>query len=283
MTLKTLFIAAALTCGVISASAQTLVVDRGLPTANINNAAGNNRSNVSWGWYGNDYMSADDFTLGSAGGTDHWEITSIRTWVTIGSGYGDPTTDLYLGAANTSDPSAEFSQVNLYLGAKNDSLSIVKSANLIGGTNTDNAQVTLTAVKYSNGETYQGSSGAFVGLYEVDFTGLHISASSGQEFEFAVNGVANAYGAGYFAWFNHASNAALSGSPQDGSDNFFQAYGTDGTNYGDIDSNGNGWDKSSDLNIQVYAQAVPEPNEFGFLAIAGLGMLTSLKRKIKKS
>lgn len=44
----------------------TLVCDRGLPTANLNNAAGANRSNVAWS-FGNDWITGDDCTIGAAG------------------------------------------------------------------------------------------------------------------------------------------------------------------------------------------------------------------------
>ena len=47
------------------ASGGSLVVDRGLPTANLNNAAGADRSNVAWS-NGNDWVSGDSFTVGSA-------------------------------------------------------------------------------------------------------------------------------------------------------------------------------------------------------------------------
>lgn len=284
MKLSTLIASVVLVGVAAAASAQSLVVDRGLPTANLNDAAGSNRSNVAWGWYGNNWFAGDNFSLGTADGSNHWEINHIRTWVIIGYGYGDPNTSAFLGAANTDVPSDEFSAVNLYLGDANGTMSIVKSANLTGGTATDDVNVTLTPVTYSDGTTYQGNSTSFINMYQVDFTGLNITAGSGQSVEFGVDGVAKAYNNGYFGWFNHASNAALSGSTQQGADNLMQYYGVAGDYEGPDDSNGNGWDKSSDLNVQVWAtQAVPEPSEFGFLAIAGLGLLSAAKRKIKRS
>ena len=52
-------------------------VDRGLPTANLNNAAAGNRSNVAWS-NGNDYVTGDTFVLGKPG--QKWVVTRIRTW-----------------------------------------------------------------------------------------------------------------------------------------------------------------------------------------------------------
>ncbi|MBK6722144.1 MAG: hypothetical protein IPG58_02350 [Acidobacteria bacterium] len=69
---------------------QSLVFDRGLPTANLNNAAGANRSNVAWAFDG-DYITGDDFSFGTVG--EKWLITKNpwmehsgyaqgRSWVT---------------------------------------------------------------------------------------------------------------------------------------------------------------------------------------------------------
>ena len=54
-------IAVALLAGPMAANA-ALLVDRGLPTTNLNNAAGANRSNVSWVFSG--YTSADYWLVG---------------------------------------------------------------------------------------------------------------------------------------------------------------------------------------------------------------------------
>jgi hypothetical protein len=75
--------------------------------------------------------------------------------------------------------------------------------------------------------------------------------------------------------FNHASNAALSGTPQDGADDQYRWFsGADGASSlsfgGFFDSDGNGWDKSSDINVQVFASQVPEPWS---LALLGAGLL----------
>src|ERR1035437_7580334 len=62
--------------------ADNMVFDRGLPTANLNNAAGANRSNVAWGDYtpsgGENWAIGDDFNLGMAGSVG---ITDLRVWI----------------------------------------------------------------------------------------------------------------------------------------------------------------------------------------------------------
>ena len=54
---------------------QSLVFDRGLPTANLNNAAGANRSNVAWAFDG-DYITGDDFSFGTVG--EKWLLSLIH-------------------------------------------------------------------------------------------------------------------------------------------------------------------------------------------------------------
>jgi len=228
----------------------TLIVDRGLPDQNLNSAAGADRSNVAWAFNG-DFLAGDDFMLGPTDPGKRWRIDKISVWQ-IG---GDPT----LGD--------KFDSVSLFLGPDGGSVPKVKSANL-SGNSTDNPDVTVSEVDYpGTSTTYQGSSGDFINMWQVDFenlgrfdAGLHL---------FAMGGV----GPNDPFTFNHASNAGLSGTPQDGADDlyrWFSGTGADGsiTPGGFIDSDGNGWDKSSDINIQVFATQVPEP---AGLALMGLG------------
>lgn len=123
--------------GSTSASASTLLVDRGLPTANLNNAAGSDRSNVSWvgtGYSQSDYwVTGDTFTNTSS---NTWKISSIRLW----------TTD------------DEISSLSLWGGAQSSNITVISSS------------YTLTkGITYSNGETYQGASGTYYSIDEIDF------------------------------------------------------------------------------------------------------------------
>lgn len=240
--------------GFASLAQAALIVDRGLPDQNLNNAAGANRSNVAWAFNG-DFLAGDDFSLGAvAPGNRSWRIDRISVWQ-IG---GDPT----LGD--------KFDSLSLFLG-RDDGSSIdkVSTANLTGNA-TDNGDVSVSQVTYpGTSTTYQGSSGSPLNMWQVDFDNLGLYDPG--SYLFAMGGV----GPGDPFTFNHASNAALSGTPQQGADNLYRWFSGTGadasiTPGGFIDSDGNGWDKSSDINIQVFAQQVPEPF---ILPLLGVGLL----------
>jgi len=245
--------------------ATSLVVDRGLPDSNLNNAAGGDRSNVAWGFNG-DFLSGDDFNLPSTGdpGNPSWQIDTLRVWVVAGA-IGDTFSD-------------SFEELALFLGPDGSALPNVKSANMTGNSS-DNPDVAVSAVQYPGTSLdYQGSGGDFLNIWQIDFNNVGTFAPG--ELLFSVGG-ADSSGL-VTPLFMHASNAALSGTTQDGADNFYRWF--DATNFdtsiaagGTIDSNGNGWDKSSDINVQVFATAVPVPGA----GVAGLGLvgLIVLKRR----
>jgi len=82
-------------------------------------------------------------------------------------------------------------------------------------------------------------------------------------------------------WFAHASNAARSGTTQQGVDDsmyWFSGNALDSTVTlgGAWSSDGYGWDKASDHNVRVWAAQVPEPGTWllllaGAVAVAGTG------------
>lgn len=247
-----------LTCSIalaaaVQAAAQVMVVDRGLPVDNLNNAASSNRSNVSWS-YPPDWVTGDDFTIGTAG--DVWIVTKVRGWSTQGAPGG-----LELGD--------RFQSVTLY-GGPIDSIHLpltngtflygtaitpLMSGNLeLGSSSNSNSNITHTRVQYAGGLDYQGYSGLYIQLWQHDFN-LAWVVNGGQKYGFSADGVLRT-GVTY-NWFNHASNAALSGSTQDGADGLYLGwYRLDmGWMYVN-DSNGNGWDKSSDINVQIFAKRV---------------------------
>ena len=239
--------------GVVAASAfsDPMVFDRGLPTANLNNAAGANRSNVAWS-NGNSDVSGDDFTIGATGET--WIVTGIRTWTTEKLGLGS---GFHLGD--------EYSDVSLYTGTGG--VSLVATGTLTAGSDVNsNPNITHTQVQYAGGLDYQRTGGAYSQIYQNDFTNLNLSIAGGVKYYFAVDGTPRSPSTDY--WFNHASNAALSGSTQQGADNLWLVWSKSGLANPPTtcDSNGpiagvcnGGWDKSSDINVQVFAHKFAPP------------------------
>jgi hypothetical protein len=232
-------IAAASVVGTAVSSPATPAFDRGLPTANLNDAAGANRSNVAWS-DGNDYVTGDDFTLGATG--EKWYVSQIRTWNIghLGMFFGD-----------------EFGTDTLYFGTG--AISPIMSGTVPTGSNVDsNPNITHTKVQYVGGVDYQASDTTYRQIWQNDFKNVGLVVNGGQKYYFGVDGTPYSY-----FWFNHASNATLSGSPQQGADNHFAAWAKSdlSTRYSCDSSGGSGvcdggWDKSSDINVQVFASQV---------------------------
>ena len=237
------------------AAAQTLLFDRGLPTANLNNVAGANRSNVAWGEpaAGEQTPSTEsvgeNFTLSAPS-----VIGTIQVWV-IDNGTG--------GA-----PSA--SSYQLWLGT--DSTPGAGSTASVADIATSTS---VTQVTYSNSSNYQNSDGTFSDIYQVDFTGLDLSESAGT-YAFSVSGLSET---GQLTPYLSASNAALGGSDQIAGNDVL--YGFDNT--GAMDTK-NGypanlsalWDKSSDVNVQVFD--APEPASMAILGV-GVFALGAIRRR----
>jgi len=255
--------------------ADNLVFDRGLPTTNLNDAAGADRSNVAWGDYtpysayppSNDVLNwaiGDDFNLG-LDGTYH--VDDLRVWI-VGLD-GMPLDDMW-------------SDLTLFTGGTTaDSIAVQPTL----GTG-------VTQVTYVGDQNYQGSSGGYISIYQVDFL-LDWWINGNTTYTFFVAGTPkadniSAYPPGVSPFLS-ASNKDKSGSTQQGADNLFREIGFNNSNVvqysGLWDSLASpdctlcgGWDKSSDVNVQVF---VPEPSAILILgAFAGaLGGLGAFLRK----
>ena len=218
----------ALLAGSHLAAAQVLVFDRGLPTENLNNAAGANKSNVEWADIETlpvtPWLPGDDFTLA---GTGSYVVTTIRVWSTDADG-------LILRGGVAGEPMGVIADT-----------------------------YTASPVTYVNSEGYQTSAGDFLQLYQIDFT-VDIPLNGGITYQYFLDGPATASGPDFRGIRLHASNAALSGSTQMGADDTFLFLGNEGTVYtwNTLTGDGTycpgcvGWDKTSDGNVQVFAQPV---------------------------
>ena len=227
--------------GATSMTFADFLVDRGLPTANLNNVAGADRSNVAWA--DPPLLEGDKFTLPAA--LDSYHIDTIRVWV-VGKGTFEQM----------------FSDMSLYLN---------QGPSASGTLESTSSSFVATPVTYADGSAYQATTGSFRNIYQVDFA-VDITAPGGTTFNFAVNATM-ADPTNYPYLFLHASNAALSGSPQDGADNVMSEWNADGSFNNTWDSSGNGWDKSSDINVQV----IPEPATMSLLVAGGLALLRRKK------
>jgi hypothetical protein len=214
------------------AAAQTLLFDRGLPTENLNNAAGADRSNVEWADIETPpetpWLPGDDFTLAGSGG---YVVTKIRVWSTDSTG------------------------LSLRGGVANGKIGVVSN------------DFTATPVTYVNAEGYQTSPGPFLQLYQIDFN-VDIPLNGGVTYQYFLQGPPTASGTDFMSVHLHASNAAGGGSTQMGSDDTFLFLGDDGTVYTWNTATGGGtycpgcigWDKTSDGNVQVFGRRAAPPS-----------------------
>lgn len=232
-----------------SAAGGSLVFDRGLPGSNLNNGAAGERSNVAWA-FGDGSITGDDFTVGQPG--EVWVVTGIRTW-SVG---GSPTDASAFGH----EIGDRFESVTLYGGPATGTLGALATGNLAADSNLNsNPDITHTPVTYAGGAQYQGSSGSMIQIWQNDVSNLNWVVQGGEKYHFAVDGVLRP-GVAYY-WFNHASNAARGGVAADGSDDRYLVWDLNDLASGafECDSASGtclGWDKSSDINVQVFAAQV---------------------------
>lgn len=225
-----------------------LVVDRGLPQNNLNNTSGTARSNVRWGWHDQGFLG-DDFTIGRPG--EHWVIDAIRTWVVPGQS---------VTAARLGDI---YQDVRLFVGTSSAHLTPVAGAPLAEGSDEVASQNVGISEATQNGVLLYDDFGTALRIWQIDFTNLSIPLLGGSKTRFGVWGMGRAIpgtDGETYSWFNHASNAALSGNRQDGADGLMLKFDAAGRFVGTLNAEGNGWDKPSDINVQVFAHRVSAPH-----------------------
>jgi hypothetical protein len=225
----------------------SMVIDRGLPTDNLNNTAGSDRANVAWAF--RDYTPEDYWLVGDTfanTSAQSWAINSIRLWTT----------------SPTATPS-------LWGGINGLTIGVVSASGVI------------SSATYADLSSYQTPLDTYRDLKQIDFA-VNILLAPGQTYNFFFDGTGNNQ---FVVPFVHASNAARSGSPQQGADDSMLAANVVGGSLISVEtwtSLGNGWDKASDVNVQVFGTPVPEPSTYlaGVLLLLpfGINMMRGMRK-----
>jgi hypothetical protein len=219
-----------------------LVVNRGLPQSNLNNESGTVRSNVRWGVPDQGFLG-DEFSIGVP--SERWVIDSIRTWAVPGGAGHVPN---HLGDF--------FEDVRLYFGGSDTGLTPISTTPLtVGSDDISNANIRISEATKA-GTLFYDDFGTRLPIWQVDFASLNLTVEGGVKYRFGVWGMGRAIpdmeGKTY-TWYNHASNAPLSGGQQDGADGEMVVFDAAGRSQGPFKAEGNGWDKSADINAQIFA------------------------------
>jgi hypothetical protein len=243
-----------------------------LPTTNLNQAAGSNRSNASFSANSGDY-AGQDFTL-----TTSAVINSLTVYVVANS----PTS----GTIDTLGQ--EFTSISLYEGASTNGTSF-NPATLAATQNT--AQLNAAPRVYYTGTTdYQtlNSGTTFFPMYSVTFTGLNWFVPSGQDTYFLVGDTP----VGGNSLFLSASTIPDPNSPLYSAfmeaDSGFNPIGFDGCYSGPNQTGGQTTEPctstsipnfNTNLAVVNFIASTPEPSTFGFLGLALAGFALKLRRK----
>jgi hypothetical protein len=218
-----------------------LLVDRGLPRANWNNDAGATaRSNVRWTLYSQGFVG-DDFVIGQAG--EKWVVDTLRVWAVPGAYGVDPAA---LGDV--------YQDVRLYVGGPDEDLTPVVSGRLTRGSNeVDGADVVITEA--ADAPLYENF-GAHLKIYQIEFRNLKLKVDGGVRYRFGAWGMGRARGEKdeIYPWFTHGSNAAQGEAPADGADGKLLLFEAAGRYAKEYDATGAAWNKSSDLNVQIFGR-----------------------------
>ena len=219
----------------------TLVVDRGLPRANWNDTAGvTARANVRWTLYSQGFVG-DDFVIGQAG--EQWVVHTLRVWAVPGAFDVDPA---HLGDV--------YQDVRLYVGGAGEDLTPVASGRLARGSNAvEGADVAISEA--TDAPLYENFGTPFK-IYQIEFRNLNLRVEGGQRYRFGAWGMGRSVGekGDIYPWFTHGSNATQGAAPADGADGKLLLFEAAGRYAKEYDATGAAWNKSSDLNVQIWAR-----------------------------
>lgn len=240
-----------LVSGTPQVSNERILFDRGLPSENINVEPDLERSNLRWrGGYRNESFYGDDFTIGAPG--ERYVVDHIRTWAVLGYRKEGPTTPEAVGDW--------FSQLRLLGGeVSEDPLAIRALGELeVGSSLISNPDIVVTQIRYPDARNSKYFNfGPAIPVWQIDFHNLDWLVEGGRRYNFSVQGVGRQFLDTEYshAWYNHASNAALSGTLQQGADNLMSAFSNTGE-FLYIVNGEDKWNKPTDLNIQIFGRAV---------------------------
>jgi hypothetical protein len=230
------------------AAPPALVVNRGLPQANLNNASGDYRSNVRWSLYDSGFLG-DDFSVGTVG--ESWVIDTIRVWTVPGVAETDPE---HLGDF--------YQDVRLYVGGADEGLTPIVTGLLKAGSDQASNSNILISDATAAGVVPYDDFGSNMRVWQIDFTQVNLPVQGGVKVRFGAWGLgrpmpskAGKTGKTY-AWFNAASNAELAVAKQEGADGTMLLFTSGGRFKSAFDGKGAGWNKSSDINVQVFAHRI---------------------------
>jgi hypothetical protein len=229
----------------VFAADPALVVDRGLAHANLNDTSRDYRSNIRWSSYDSGFLG-DDFALGAAG--EQWVIDTIRVWTVPGNNGRDPQ---HLGDY--------YQDVRLYFGAPEEGLTPIVAGLLSrGSSQTSNRNIQISDATASGAVPYEDF-GTQMRIWQIDFTQLNLKAQGGLRYRFAAWGLGRVLPESNrktYPWFNAASNAPLATAGQDGADGSMLLFTSGGKFKRTFNGKGAGWDKESDISVQVFAHRV---------------------------
>jgi hypothetical protein len=160
----------------------------GLPTTNLNNAAGASRSNVRWGNADYTIGYGDSFTPSS-----NCTVYGLRVWAVPDI----PVVPAYLLGDHYGD-------ISLYVNTTPTGMTKLSGGNLLAGSNsTTNPSIRIAPVSYPQnpGVNYQAANGRFQQIWQIDFTGLNWALTADQTYVLGVTATprVDRY------WFLHAT------------------------------------------------------------------------------
>jgi hypothetical protein len=194
----------------------------------------------------------DDFTVGAAG--ESWVIDTVRIWTVPGVQKIDPE---HLGDF--------YQDVRLYFGGTEDGLSPISTGLLTAGSDHSSNPSILISDTTAAGAARYTDFEIDMRVWQIDFTQLNLQAQGGVKYRFGAWGLGrtmlNKEGKPYasgktYAWFNAASHAPLAGVTQDGADGEMLLFTSGGKFTKAFNGKDAGWDKASDINVQVFGHRV---------------------------